>query len=228
MIWRPCLGLVLAGWFFGGVSAESLHAAIQYRFRFDQAQYTVAPGGTVDVNVYLREEYDPLDSPLLNTEGLGGAGVRIDFGALPTAVVLSDSDIQPNNGLDFFYVDQTSSSAGFSGFVLLGPALMATAAPGVNEILLGSFTFTAGLIAGNTQIEAIDFDPFFDDNVTFGDNLTCKPPTALDALILPDSATITVAGNETVPEPASMVAWLALSTSALAIRWRRNRREPCF
>jgi hypothetical protein len=200
-------GLALAGLLLGGMT----RADPIYSFAFDQANYSVAPGGTVDVQVFLQEVLMPRDTSLLATAGLIGAGVLVDFSdPTPTqpAQVLSLADVFPNDLANGGPFDGPSAvlftpgvGAGFTESVdLATPPVTATGGGPVFAIFLGTLRFTAGAAPGEvTQVQATRTAPASSDNV--GGDL---PPTVLDDDILPGTATITVRGAAVVPEPAGL------------------------
>jgi hypothetical protein len=207
-------------------------AGVIYGFQFDQSNYVVNAGGTVNVAVYLRESFGAGDSTLLNAEGLFGGGVRVYFNEPPVpsdrAEVLALGDILPNLAFDntaTVYDLVPATSAGFFSNVGVSPLpASAVSAPSYHQVLLGTFTFTAGLNPGEiTRLRATDFDATLEDNIT---NATF---TVLDSLIADGTATITVSGVHAVPEPATLIVWSLLSCMGLAAR-RRNSAgvRPCF
>lgn len=201
--------------------ASAAQGAVIYEYRFDQSQYFVLPGQVFTVNVYLRETFEPGDSTLLDSEGLFGAGVRVTFDGSPApsdpAKVVANTDIAPN----ILFDGATStdivpgSSAGFTAIVdVASAAVTSPTGTTFNEILLGQFTFTAGMVTNEvTQLLATDFDPATDDNVT---NASL---TVLDSRILTASATVTV-----VPEPATMVLMVSFM-APLAFGASRARKS---
>ena len=194
---------------------QSVHAGFMYSF--GQTNFDVVAGGTVDVPVYLLQ-VDAMGDPVnLTIDGIFSGGVRVFFNVTPPsdpAAVLSLADIVPNPMFDtdlppdFDLV--VGESAGFVDSIdFFSPALMG------NNILLGTFTFTAGNVIGEvTNLRAEDFssapnetianDPFF---------------TPLDNLIGTGGATITVTA---VPEPSSLTQFCV---AAFAATLRRRRRK---
>jgi hypothetical protein len=195
---------------------------------FDQSNYVVAPGGTVNVDVHLREIIGVGERSVLATDGLIGAGVRVFFDdPIPgsPAGVLSLTDISGNAQFDLLPpltdLGPPALSAGLLQFVdIVSPPVLASGGPTTFEILLGTFTFTAGATAGEvTAIRAVDFG-LSDDTVT-GALVT------LDALIATGNTTITVQGaSAAVPEPNSVVLVGAGVFALLAQRVRRRRSLP--
>ena len=201
-------------------------AGVQYGFHFDQSQYFVAAGSTVNVKVYLRESFDPGDTTLLDTEGLFGGGVRVFFNEAPIpsvpAEVLTLADIIPNGGFDDTVTLKdlvVGTSAGFTSNVGTSPLPVgADVGATFHQVLLGSFTFTAGLNPGEiTHLRATDFDVSLDDFVT-NNSLT-----VLDSLIRDSTATIVVDGVQAVPEPSSIL--IIAATCMTFLCYRRTRKK---
>jgi len=194
-----CLASLLSA---GGVA----HAGFVYRYAFDQANYSANPGETIDVQVFLQEVVTGGDTSRLLTDGLIGAGVRVQFDIPPVpsdpARVLSLTDILPNTAAfdDPFGPIKDLVPGSYAEFTetvdITSPAVQATmVAPDTFRIFLGSFQFTAGSSLNQvTSIQALDI-PSTSDTIT-------GAGFELDSLISPANATITVGA---VPEPSSLI-----------------------
>lgn len=146
----------------------------------DAAQYTVAPGATVTVHVYL-EFTDADATDLVLENGLFGAGTTLTVTqSVPNnnpPVVIAASDIAHNSAL---FDDPLGAIKNFGlGFASLLVTVDPYASDGdlgatgslvgpVRRLELGTITFTAGANPGeNTTIVVGDFDPGTDDTVTW-------------------------------------------------------------
>jgi len=187
---------------------------------FDQPVYQVAPGGTVDVSVYLQETVEAGDTPIFDSsqgDGLGSIGLSLFWNDAPPsdpAKVLNDSDVSENPAFDF--VDTAAALADhaeLNELILFNDPVYGIENPtDTFRVLAGTFTFTAGSVAGeNTLIRATDLDPGQDDTLdSFGN-------VVLDSLISEATATVNV-----VPEPGSFV--MLLGALGMALFYARTRR----
>ena len=183
-------------------------------YQFDATNYSVAPGATVDVEVFIVQTGNTTNDPVdLSTDGLESAGVRVFFdGNPPTdrAEVLSTGNITFNPQFGDSALEQSDVMPGISAG-LADSIFVANPVTGTN-ILVGTFTFTAGLVPGEvTNLRATDFGDF-DDTIAGDANLT-----PLDDIIVDGVATITVTA---IPEPGSMIF---LAGIGLVIGLRRRR-----
>ena len=211
--------LVLAVGLCGGPAA---HADLLYEF--NQANYSVAAGGSVLVDVFLHQT-DP--TAILSTVGLSSAGVRVHFDEPPLpsqpAKVLGLGDLLGNAAFN----DPASPvkdlvanhSAGLFEFGDLDPAHFTGVFAVGDRILLGTFRFTAGSIGGQvTHLRAGDFNAQLDDTVAMNGDV-------LDRLIADGSATITVEqGTFVIPEPSALLLLGCGALGLLGRGWRRNAR----
>lgn len=208
-----------------------------YEFTFDQSVYEVQPGETVTVSVYLYETVTSGNTSVLATEGLITGGVRISYGSStsPTdPATVTDMSAGPS----FTNEGDLDSATLYTGAeVLAGGSGLANPVAGIQvstftpdygtvvagtnnkeyQILLGTVTFTAGNVVGETTtIRASDLFTSSDDNTTdYG--------RVLDSSIWSTTAAIVV-----VPEPASWVGLAGMGLTAgvcWRIRSRRARRK---
>jgi hypothetical protein len=210
--WLLVLAAALAG--------SSARADFLYSFAFEQSNYTVAPGGTVDVKVFLEETISGSSVSRLGTTGMLSAGVKLLFNDNPPtqpAALGSVTDIVFNPAFNSTLLDLRSLSPGAFGqlteAVALGsPLVKGKGGPTTFEVLIGTFHFTAGSVPDEvTHLRATV--PSIAANVAGG--------TVLDKLIHDSTATISVSS---VPEPAS-VTLLALGVLTAAC-YARRRRQP--
>jgi hypothetical protein len=220
-------------------SLQSADAGIMYSFQFDQSNYDVSPNGVVNVEVFLRQTGTP-DTGETNVlggtgaVGMTGTGVRVTFPTSPNdAQVLSVSDIMGNGAFDNFgfgpFTSVSAGSALLSQATSGAPVFGTTVASDTYDLLLGTFQFTAGGVAGQVTTigTSLPLFPNSNDNVAN----TTPLPTSLTS-ILEGSATITVTGEEpppspdgfqAAPEPCSLS--LSLTGTALILCWTQGKRR---
>ena len=184
-------------------------------YQFDATNYSVAPGATVDVEVFIVQTGNTTNDPVdLSTDGLESAAVRVFFdGNPPTdrAEVLSTGNITFNPQFGDSALEQSDVMPGISAGLADSIDFTANPVTGTN-ILVGTFTFTAGLVPGEvTNLRATDFG-VLDDTIAGDANFT-----SLDDIIVDGVATITVTA---IPEPGSMIF---LAGIGLVIGLRRRR-----
>lgn len=189
-----------------------------FTYLFDRPAYAVAPGGTIDVHVYLQEDTNG-GSSILAGSGLLSAGVMVDYSLtpgdpLPTRLT-SPGDIFGNTAE--FQTILTSLPSDHQG--LLEETAGADPAQGyhvsgdIYRLYLGTFRFTGGTHLGElTLLTALD------DPGSSGTRTTNSP--WLDPSIDQANATITV-----TPEPAALLQWGILGAlGAGTTLWLRRRR----
>lgn len=200
-----------------------------YEFTFDQSNYTVAPGGTVYVTVYLQETPGTGTSVLdANGVGMFGAGVTVfDIAPLPPepAQVLAAAGIALNPGFN----DTSSARKGVANspsiLAYLSEVTDATVfvhaddpTPGRAHYLMtvGTFQYTAGTTPGITFLQTGN------NPLVVGDVNITALGNALDSFIVHTGATIT-----TTPEPSALVlaGMAVLSLGAFHCVRRRNGRR---
>jgi hypothetical protein len=181
----------------------SVRPRVKLQYFFGASLYAVEPGGEVAVTVYLQETFNPrLGSSLLapGTDGLVRGSVLIQatppLSAHP-ARVRDIASIKGNDEFDFALVPELNATpfADGAGIVELsanpvfGKVVAQSASCETVLLPLGTFTFTAGPIAGEvTQLTAMDCAS---DVAPGANNVTCSG-LVLNSLIEPGTATITV------------------------------------
>lgn len=204
-----------------GLLFTPLAVRADFQFQFDQSAYTVNPGGTVQVNVFLVET----NTNLLSTLGVLGAGVRVNviapFPSQPAAV-LANSDILANPAFDQVGggTGVGPNTAGLAEFVFFNPTVFPN--PGTpDRILIGSFIFTAGGVPGEvTHLQATRFDPV-GDFFALGDGSVPG-----DGSIADGTADIRVSSQAAVPGPSSLaLCVIGLATLAVSRLHMRTKQR---
>jgi hypothetical protein len=177
---------------------------VRLQYFFDRANYSVGPGGVVAVTVFLRETFNPsTGSSLLapGTDGLISGAVLIQVGyPIPTrpAQVKTTSAITGNPGFDFAIIPQLpvptfANSAGIvelSANPVFGEVGSRSATCETVLLALATFTYTAGPVPGEvTYLTAMNTEV---NPRMPGETIVTASGVALDSLLQPASATITV------------------------------------
>jgi hypothetical protein len=184
--------------------AISLSQKVRLQYFFDQSDYSVAPGGTVAVTVFLRETFNPsIGSSLLapGTDGLVSAGFMIQCRSTPPsrpALVLATSAIAGNPGFDFATIPQlpvptfehTAGIVALSSNPVYGEIGSRTPSRETVLLTLATFTFTGGPAPGDvTHLTALNAET----NLRLAsDTVVTASGLVLDSLLEPGRATITV------------------------------------
>lgn len=215
-----CVVLLLTIACWDGVCSTS-DAAIEFCFDTDQDTYTVLPGQTVHVDVFLLERVSGGDvSRLAAEDGLSQAQVAIEriagptdaasiTGFLPNLSEFDDPFSPIENALSEDLLDVTQlvdmgAVSGPTGVDLGG---------GVRSVYLLTVTIQGATATGQSTFDVYD-NSLFDETLTF-DFLTAP----LDSSLQPGQFTVS-----TVPEPP--MGMIVLTASGLAILFsRRARRE---
>jgi hypothetical protein len=203
----------------GGGSGGTAVAGITYSFVSDQDAYIVAPGGTVNVQVFLQETVDGTDTSLLVSEnGLSSAQVtlqRISPEPIEPALITAYTpDFDPpthavienvftSSELDVSQIADIGAPSGPMGLDLGG---------GVRRVPLLTAAVQAGTIRTEvTTFRLSDFPPI-PETVTWNNMLP------LDDLISPFEFTVTA-----IPEPSTIFMVLTLAGVSLGLSVLRRR-----
>ena len=185
---------------------------------FGQSSYGVAPGASVDVQVFIRQT--GVDS-ILSDEGLFSAGLQVRFNLPPfnsdpaqvTAVVANPAF---NTVTAPPPTPASGTSSGSADLEVADFSATGAVFPTMNRILLGTFTFQAGL-TGTTLIDVADLNP----GVGFDDFIT-GAGTILDDQLTFGTTQIQITG--VVPEPGSLtLAMIAVAGGLVLVRRHRGR-----
>jgi hypothetical protein len=194
-------------------SGMAAAAGPSYAFAFNQANYPVAPGGKLDIPVYLWETVDS-GTPVLDASGVGmfGAGVVLNFDnpSSTRAKVLTAAAIFPNTAFNDTadarkaVTNITATLSEVTDFSVFVHADNPAAGQGQYRMLIGTFEFTAGATLGEVTTIHTASNPLGSVNITGGIK-------ALDSVIANATATITV-----IPEPSALMM-LALALFAFGV-----------
>ena len=210
---------IIAAW--SCLLCQPSHAAVEFYFDTDQDVYTVLPGGTVDVDVFLFEKVTSPDlSRLVAEDGLSMAQVTIERmvappgpavigGYAPNLLEFDDlfSPIEnwvAEDLLDITQMVDIGAISGPTGVDLGG---------GVRRVYLLTMSIQGGSAVGDTTFSVYD-NPLFDETLTF--DLLADP---LDPLI--QAAEFTVS---TIPEPSTLTIFVVLGILGAAVSVIRRRR----
>ena len=207
------IALLLAiGWL--GVVCPSTYAAIEFYFDTDQDVYTVLPGGTVDVDVFLFEKVtSPDSSRLVAEDGLSVAQVSIERivappgpagigGYTPNLLEFDDlfSPIEnwvAEDLLDITQMVDIGATSGPTGVDLGG---------GIRRVYLLTMSIQGGSAVGDTTFSVYD-NPLFEETLTF--DFLADP---LDSLIQPAEFTVS-----TIPEPSTFIIFMVLGALGVCV-----------
>jgi hypothetical protein len=204
-------------------------AAPVYSFVFGQTSYSATPGGKVAVPVYWQETVGTGETAVLDplsAVGMFNQGVQVRWNdpTVPShpATVASTADIACNSAFsDTMFRDLSVSSdyaqlsedtTDVSTFVY-GTEISAN----VWRQLIGTFTFTAGSVAGEvTHLRATRYV----NSQGPGDYIIDANGGSYDGVTAEATATITVLAT---PEPGSIVLLFIAGLGLLVRAWRRWR-----
>lgn len=202
------------------------YSGVIYSYAFDQTNYSVAAGSDVTVKLFIRETFDVGEASLLDTDGLQSVGARVAFagagGVIEPAQFFSFVGNSAFDGSSVVDIDP-GISVGIVEYVdFFSPSVTVARGSGFNELLIGTFTFHAGNIAGEvTDLHAVDFSTFSIETTTGNFDI-------LDPNILAAAAVITVDGSSvsTVPEPSSIVLTMILAPLGFIVRRLKRVDQP--
>jgi len=233
------LGLSLAG------QPAAAQTTLLYEFAnaagVAQTSFTVAPGATIPIRLYLRES--TAGAPLMTAhQGMGGAGVRVSFGTGAIAAVNALTDIQPAAGasvvagrliwdlpapgLDPNATAPTSArllvAKTFANTVGTPQGVVPADFGETQRVFIGTFVFT-GKTAGTVPLVAADINPNTVGEVANFDGFALDgvDPTFGGIAALASGATANLIVAVPIPEPGSM-ALAGLGIAGL-VAYRRRR-----
>lgn len=216
------------------LSARAATAAVVSSFVFDQADYLVAPGATVNVNVYWQQAVTGGESSVLApSSGIGmyaqGVQVRWDDPMAPSqpAKVANADDIVDNSAFNDTGSMHRIASDSYAQLSEVTDSLTfaygSQMSTGVWQQWIGTFSFTAGAVSGEvTHLLATRYV----GPVQGGSYIVDANGNAYDGETAVATATIT-----TIPEPSGLVlggiaalaifgfCWWAGRTKHISNRW---------
>lgn len=214
---RTTLSLLLFALLAVGTSQVS---AQTYTLGFDQAQYNVNPGATVDLTLVLTEEITGAETSRLGTPGSGlfAFGLGVDYssfsgaanGSTFSSLIFNSNFLQSDP--DFTNVDDSNNIISFETSETSGAGVNGTQlSANLFELDLATLTFNAGDLGSITTLQIGNGrSPITNPPIFFADGTT--PPVEFG------SGQITVVA---VPEPGS-VAMLGIFACAGFMTRRRK------
>lgn len=198
-------------------AGPAARGAVTFDFVAGQPSYSVAPGGSTAVQVYLRERLSGGSQSLLASEdGLFSAVAQLSLtGVPPTSPATVTAASQDTSNFDDFN-DSSVTPGGLQATVggtrdfgdANGTPIIVDA-PDVRRVSIGTFTITGGGAPSETTTFQLA------DRPGTSDTLTWTTGTVLDGQIAPSTFTVV-----TTPEPS--ISGLALIVTA-TLGYRRRR-----
>ena len=184
-----------------------------YSWVFNQSNYVTTPGGTVTIGVALQETGGGNALLLHGMDQMAGTINWLNSPVPPTpAAVLSVSDIIPNPA--FAVGDRILPGDGTATILDFDPSFSGEGtqvSPGVWQLSLGTFTFTAGYAPGVTHLKA---DIYYAAPMGGGNLVNDDDGSGLDPYIATGYATITT------PEPSTFVMSVIAALGFFGLRLR--------
>jgi hypothetical protein len=187
-----------------------------------QTSFTVAPGATVPIRVYIRDT--AAGAPTLNSNGgLGSAAVRVTYGNGTVAAVQSLTDASgPVPPWDlttttFGVAPQNPvPSVAVADGKFIGTGITPASFGETQRVLVGTFIFR-GLTAGSVNLTAIE-----PNSASSGDTVSFNiPPVSYDAILANNPGAATLIVGTPIPEPGTF-ALVGVGMAGL-VAYRRRR-----
>jgi len=206
---------------FAALLTSEAQAQLSYEFYFDQANYTVAPGSTVGMDLFLRETASGGSIPRLavgNDDGLFAFGVNVDFSSAvggAGSTIATDADVLIDVIFDDFLSNQVddlgTSTDIFGAVTTVAGYENAETSPGVHDVHLATLIVTAGDDGSVTTFDIADHTDTAAAFTNFADFFV------IDDIANYGSATVSVVA---VPEPAAAVLFASLAGFGMVRRRR--------
>jgi hypothetical protein len=219
---QKCFGIAVATTWALWCATASVRAAVTFDFVAGQPTYSVAPGGTTTVPIYLRETLTGSSISLLASEdGLFSSvaqasrtGTPPSTPAMITGATKDVTNFDDSNFDDTTFAPTLATIGGSRSFndAHGTPVVVDPFDSNVRRVSIGTVTITAGSAPAETTTFQLADRPGRDDTLTWTNG------TILDSQIAPSTFSVV-----TTPEPSTAIAFAGAAAVAMLIRTPRGR-----